>query len=155
MGYVVTGSPLKPFVDAVKARLDADALQVVALLGAAGKITGHIDAEAALELPYIVLGRRSRTGDAGAMQLPGSMVSLQIDVFSAHKGPSEASRIQAWIATRLNRSTMLAVAGFDVVQGSLTIELEEVFDEPDSDMPDRGLIYHGVQRLVAEIHEAS
>lgn len=156
--FTVTGSPVKPFVEAVLARLRGDAT-LLALLDpdaavAAEKITGHVSADERMTEPYIVLGRRSRTGDAGAMQVAGSMVSLQIDVFSAHTGPSEASQIQSRIAELLERPTLL-VSGFEMVRGSMTVEFEEVFDEPDSDLPDAGKLYHGVQRVVAEIHEAA
>lgn len=150
--FLVTGSPVKPFVDAVLARLTADA-ELEALLGGPDKITGHISHDERLAEPYVVLGRRGRFGDAGAMQLPGDMVSLQIDVFSAHKGPSEAAVIQSRIAVLLERET-LRVRGFEMVKGSMTVELEEIFDETDEDLPDSGQIYHGVQRIVAEIHQA-
>lgn len=154
MTFTVTGSPVRPFVDAVKTLLVADST-LEDLLGASGKITGHVDDDEPLDEPYLVLGHRGSTSDAGAMQLPGNRVSLQLDVFSAHKGPSEAADIQSRVRVLLNRATVLVVAGFDVVQGSLDIEFEDIFDEFDSDMPDAGSIYHGVQRLVAEIHEAS
>jgi hypothetical protein len=157
--FTVTGSPVKPFVEAVLARLQGDATLLALLdadpLVAVGKITGHISNDEPLNEPYIVLGRRGKFGeDAGAMQLAGSMVSLQIDVFSAHKGSSEASLIQSRIAVLLERQT-LRVKGFEMVQASMTVEFEDVSPETDEDMPDSGTIYHGVQRVVAEIHETA
>jgi hypothetical protein len=156
---IVTGSPVQPFVEAVLARLRGDTALLTLLARSDGStstetVTGHVSHEEALEEPYVVLGRRGRNGDAGAMTLPGSMVSLQIDVFSAHKGPSEAAAIQSRIATLLERHP-LRVKGFDLLAGSMTIEFEEVFDETDDDMPDAAQIYHGVQRVVAEIHEVA
>jgi hypothetical protein len=143
-----SGSPLQPFVDAVRVKLTADAALVALVNG----IVGHVSEAARLAYPYVVLGQRNRNSDAGAMQTAGSNVSLQIDVWSNHKGPSQAHGILTRIAELLEREP-LTVTGFALIEGSVTCEYEDVSDEPDDDAPDQRL-YHGVQRWVAEIHEA-
>lgn len=151
MAYPVSGSPTTAFVDAIRALLLADAT-LTGLLSSTTAVFGHLSEAERTDYPYVVLGRRSRTNDAGAMQTAGSMQALQIDVWSDHKGPAEAQGICSRIAVLLERSPTLTMTGFDYVQGSLTCELEDVFDEPDEDSPDRRL-YHGVQRWMAEIHD--
>jgi hypothetical protein len=147
VSFTVTGSPTQALVDAVKTALDADATLGALVNG----IFGHLSESARTAYPYVVLGRRSRLNDTGAMQIAGSHVSLQIDVWSAHKGASEAHGILSRIVVLLERAN-LTVTGFDLIQGSLSCEFEDVFDEPDLDKPDARL-YHGVQRWTAEIHE--
>jgi hypothetical protein len=150
MAYPVSGSPVTAFVDAIRTLLLADAT-LTGLLSSPTAIYGHLSEAERTAYPYVVLGRRSRTNDAGAMSVAGSMMSLQVDVWSDHKGPFEAQSICSRIARLLERAS-LAVTGFDYVTGSLTCEMEEVFDEPDEDSPDRR-VYHGVQRWAAELHE--
>jgi hypothetical protein len=144
-----TGSPTQPFVDAVRIALAADATLGALVTG----IYGHLSEAARTAYPYVVLGRRGRLNDSGAMQTAGGHVNLQVDIWSDHKGPSEVHDIQARIALLLER-TDLTIAGFDLVLGSVSCEFEDVFDEPDTDKPDARL-YHGVQRWIAEIHESS
>ena len=148
MPFLVTGSPSQPFVDAIKAALEADTTLMAAIVG----VFGHLRDAPRTTYPYLVLGRRGRT-DAGAMQLAGNGVSLQLDGFSDHQGASEMHAMLGHVSRVLERRT-LAVSGFDMVRGSLTCEFEDVFDEPDSDTPTKRL-YHGVQRWTAEIHANS
>jgi hypothetical protein len=143
-----TGSPVLAFVDGVKAALDADATLTALVTG----IYGYVPEAARTAFPYLVLGQRSRTTDAGAMQKAGSRVSLQIDGWSDHKGASEMHAILSRVAAVLER-TDVTVTGFTLVSHSLTCEMEDVIEEPDEDAPERRL-YHGVQRWVAEIHES-
>jgi len=77
---------------------------------------------------------------------------VQLDCWSDHMGASEAHAILSAVTRVLERRT-LAVSPYTMVVGSLTCEMEDVFDEPDEDKPDARL-YHGVQRWVAEIHDA-
>jgi hypothetical protein len=146
--FAATGSPTQALVDAIRITLTADAPLAALVTG----IYGHVSEAARTAYPYVVLGRRSRLNDSGAQQVAGGHVSLQIDVWSDHKGPSEVHSIQGRIARLLERAN-LPVSGFALIQGSLTCEFEDVFDEPDVDKPDARL-YHGVQRWTAELHEA-
>lgn len=146
--FLVTGSPSQGFVDAVKAALVADTTLAALVTG----VYGHIAEGASIAMPYVVLGRRGRNGDAGAMQVAGSAMSLQIDVFSDHEGASETHAICGHVSRVLERRN-LSVSGFSLIAGSLTLDFEDVFDEPDEDTPTRR-IYHGVQRWVCEIHES-
>lgn len=149
--FTVTADPTVAVTDAIAAVLAADT-------GTNGLITlvtgvyGHVSEAARTAYPYVVLGRTSRTGDAGAMQIAGSRVTLQIDTWSDAKGPYVASRIVSRIYALLERRR-LDVHGFTCVDGSLTCEYQEIFDEPDADKPGSRL-YHGVQHWVAEIHES-
>jgi hypothetical protein len=146
--FTATGSPTQAFVDAVRLALVADTTLTALVTG----IYGHLSEAARTAYPYVVLGRRSRLNDAGALQIAGGHVTLQIDVWSAHKGASEAHAILSRMVRLLERRD-LAINGFELVRGSVTCEFEEVFDEPDADTPDARL-YHGVQRWTAEIHES-
>lgn len=148
MAYPVTGSPVETFVDAVRIILQAD----VTLTGLVTGVFGHLSEAARTAYPYLVLGRQGRTNEAGAMQVAGSMVTLQIDAWSDAKGPHATRVILSRVAQLLERVS-LTVAPFTYVEGSLTCEFEEVFDEPDADKPE-SLLYHGVQRWTAEIHES-
>lgn len=144
---LVTGSPVQAVVDGVKAALTADTTLMARVTG----VYGHLPS-GRTAYPYVVLGRRSRQNDSGAMQTVGGHVSVQIDVWSAHLGASETHSILSDIARVLERRA-IAVSGYSLVGGSLTCELEDVFDEPDEDSPERRL-YHGVQRWTCEVHEA-
>lgn len=150
MAYPAIGEPTQAFIDAVRSRLLADAT-LTTLLGG-NKVYGHLSEAARVEYPYLVLGRRHHDGNAGAMQTPGAIVSVQIDGWSDHKGPSEMHALHARCYLLLLRYGM-SLSGYDVLEGSLTREFAEVFDEPDEDSPDRRL-YHGVQRWISEIHQA-
>lgn len=145
--FTVTGSPVVPFVDAVKAALVAD----VALMGLITGVYGGTSRADPTVLPYVQLGRRAAMGDGFAMQKAGADVSLQIDVWSEKNGAYEASRIAGEVRRVLAR-TPLVLVGFTLILGSVTCEMEEVFEEPDADMPDRAL-YHAVQRWQASLEE--
>jgi len=124
----------------------ADDVLSAALTG----IYGYVPAATRTAFPYLVLGRRQRNNDSGGMQAPGGHVTVQIDVWSDHKGPSEMHTLLSRIAWLLERVD-ISVPGFALVRGSLTCDFEDVFDEPDGDSPDRVLV-HGVQRWVCEVH---
>lgn len=147
--FTVTGSPTQAFVDALKTALVGEAALMALVTG----VFGHLSEAARTGYPYLVLGRRSRLNDGGAMQIAGGHVSVQLDGWSAHKGASEMHAILSLVTKTLERRAIV-VSGYSIVQGSLTCELEDVFDEPDEDKPDARL-YHGVQRWTAEIHETS
>jgi hypothetical protein len=149
MAFMVSGTPTQAFVDAVKAALEADTALDALITG----VFGHLKETQRTAYPYIVLGRRGRSNDAGAMQLAGSRMSLQIDGWSAHQGASQMHAILSSVYAVLERQT-LAVSGYEMVRGSLTCEFEDVFDEPDPDIPTRAL-YHGVQRWTCDIYETS
>lgn len=154
--FTVTAEPTQAFVDAIAARLDADtdtneAESLASLMGAS-KVFGHLSEASRTAYPYVVLGRRTLDRNAGAMGLAGGRVALQVDVWSAYKGPYQAHRICSRLSRLLERYP-LRVTGFDALAGSLTCEMTEVFDEPDEDKPGERL-YHGVQRWTAELHEA-
>lgn len=144
--FTVSADPTVAFVDAVKTRLAADTTLAALVTG----IYGHLSQAARTAYPYVVLGRRTSDGSSGAMGLPGGIVSLQVDVWSDAKGPYAATVICSRMYTLLERHP-LTVTGFDLVAGSLHREMQDVFDEFDSDSPDR-VLYHGVQRWTAEIH---
>jgi len=147
--FAVTGSPTQAFIDALRAVLVADAALTALVAG----VFGHLSEAARTAYPYLVLGRRSRQNDGGAMQVAGGKVSVQLDVWSDHKGASEAHAILSRVYAVLERRA-LSVSGYVVIAGSLTCEMEEVFDEPDADKPEARL-YHGVQRWTADIEEAA
>lgn len=147
--FTVTGTPTQAFIDAVRAALLADATLMTLVTG----VFGHVSEAARTAYPYIVLGRRTRTNDGGAMQLAGGQVSVQLDVWSARKGASETQTILSRVFAVLERRA-LRVSGFALIAGSLTCELEEVFDEPDADKPEARL-YHGVQRWIADLEESA
>lgn len=149
--FTVTADPTIAFADAIHAVLTADT-GTGGLTTLVTGIYGHLSEAARTAYPYVVLGRTTRTGDTGAMQIAGSRVSLQIDTWSDAKGPYAASQIVSRIYALLERRR-LVVPGFSCVEGSLTCEYTEIFDEPDEDKPGSRL-YHGVQRWVAEIHES-
>lgn len=146
MGFAVTADPIVAFVDAVKAKLGADATFMAMVTG----VYGQLPAAARTLYPYVVLGRRTST-PGGAMQLAGNQVSLQIDVWSDAKGPATVSLICSRIYAVLERQPLI-LSGFSLVEGSMTREFQEVFDEPDADSRDQ-VLYHGVQRWVADVHE--
>ena len=147
--FVVTGSPLLPFVDAFKAALKADAALMAVIEG----VFGHLKETARQAYPYIVLGRRTKAGDEGPMGLAGGRFTMQLDGWSNHQGASEMHVMLGHVFRVMERRA-LVVSGFDLIRGSLTCEYEDVFDEPDPDTPTRTL-YHGVQRWACEIHETS
>lgn len=149
MSFYVTGSPVQPFVDAFKSALEADTALMAVIKG----VYGHLRETERTAYPYLVMGRRSRT-DAGPMGLAGNRVSMQLDGWSGHQGASEMHGILGHVSRVMERRPNFRVSGFDVVQGSLTCEFEDVFDEPDGDTPTKTL-YHGVQRWTCEIHESS
>ena len=145
---IVTGSPTMAVVDAMKSLAEDD----VALMARVTGVYGHLSSNARTEYPYVVLGRRTRQNDSGTMQKVGGHVHVQLDVWSDHKGASEAHLILSDLARVFERSD-LHVSGYEFVRGSLSCEFEEVFDEPDEDSPDR-VLYHGLQRWGCEVHES-
>ena len=149
MAYTVTADPTVAFVDAVKAKLSADTVLAALVTG----IYGHLSEAARVDYPYIVLGRRHADNSAGAaMQLPGQLVTLQLDVWSDEKGPFVATNICSRIYRTLQRQP-LTVSGFSLIGGSLERTMQDVFDEPDADKPGN-VLYHGVQLWSAVIHES-
>lgn len=148
--FTITADPTVAFVDAIKTRLSADATLADMVTG----IYGHVSEAARVAYPYLVLARRtsSELVGGGPMGLGANQVSLQIDGWSDGKGPYAISAIASRVYVVLERWTP-ALPGFEMVQGSLKRELQEVFDEPDEDKPNARL-YRMVQRWTAEIHEA-
>ena len=155
MPVTVTGAPTQAVVTGIRTVLAADATLIALVTG----IYGHVSEASRTIYPYIVLGRRSRTTESGAMHTPGSTVTVQIDVWHGRNdtatsnvlGPGPVHTILSRIAVLLTHVDV-TVTGYTLISGSLICELEEVFDEPDPDSPDRRL-YHGVQRWQAEVHE--
>lgn len=148
--FVVTGSPTQAVIDALKARLDGDAVLAALIEG----VYGHVSETARVNYPYLVLGQRHlEEGPTRSMGLGGGRVVVQIDGWSDAKGASEMHGILSRVRVLLERRP-LAVDGFRVVDGSLTCEMEEVFDEADEDSPERRL-YRGIQRWALEIDEVS
>lgn len=148
MAFTVTAEPTQAFVDGVSDRLTGDATLMALVTG----VYAHLREASRTAKPYVVLGHRSLSRDAGAMQLPGGRVSLQIDVFSDYKGPYQAAQILSRISVLLERYDV-TVTGFDLINGSLSCEMSDIVDEPDDDKPE-ARIYHGVQRWTAEIHQS-
>jgi hypothetical protein len=144
--FTALGSPTQAFADAFKRALEADATLMTLVTG----IFGHVSEAARTNYPYLVLGYRSRLNEGGAMQVTGDRVTLQLDCWSKHKGPSQAAAILSRVVTLRERQPLI-VSGYELLEGSVTCELEDVFDEEDPDAPDQRL-YHGFQRWVAEIH---
>lgn len=153
--FTVSADPIVAFVDAFKAPIATDPTLLAGGSGwrALTGIYGHLSEASRVDEPYLVLGRRSATGDAGAMQIAGSMVSLQLDGWSDNKGPYEIEMIGSRVFALMERRAGFSVPGFEYVRGSLHREFVEIFDEPDADKPGATL-YHLVQRWTAEIHEA-
>lgn len=146
--FLVTAEPRTAFVDAVSARLRADATLMAIVTGG---VLGHLAQAARVTPPYLVLGRTHVDRQAGAMT-PAALVSLDLDGWSAYQGRYEMERILSRVSAVLERVPELGVAGFDYVRGSLTCELSDVEWEPDPDKPESGL-WRGMQRWMAEIHE--
>jgi hypothetical protein len=146
---IVSADPTVAFVDAFKAPLAADTVLSGALTG----IFGHLSEAARTNYPYLVLGRRSNDGDAGAMGKAGHRIALQVDGWSDGKGPFEIEQIGSRVFALMERRTGFTVPGFTVIEQSLHREFAEIFDEPDEDSPDKKL-YRTVQRWVCEIHES-
>lgn len=148
--FTVTAEPRTVFVDAVNTILQADAT-LLAL--ATGGVLGQLSQAARTSPPYLVFGRTHVDRGAGAMGTPGAMVSLEIDGWSAAKGPYEMERILSRVSVLLERRPVLAMAGFEYLVGSLTCELSDVEWESDLDKPESGF-WRGMQRWQAEIHES-
>lgn len=140
MPFLATGNAVEALIDAVKARLDRDAT----LDGLVTGVYGHVPRAARTAYPYIVLGRRDRYDDYGAMQMAGARVILALDTWSNAKGPHTVHEILARVAVLLERHDLTLAPGYALMAGSLHCVLETVFDEPDPDMPEEKL-YHGHQ----------
>lgn len=155
MPFLVTAEPIIAFVDAFKAPIAADAnlLAGSTNVRAIAGIFGHISEAARVAYPYLVMGRRSADGDAGAMQTAGHLVTLQLDGWSDAKGPFEIEAIGSRVYALMERRAGFMVPGFAVIAGSLHREFVEYYDEPDEDKPG-SLLYRMVQRWTVEIHEA-
>lgn len=151
MPYVVTGSPLGPFADAVLTALAADG-NLTAIV--ADRIVATPKTGTRTTYPYIVGDRRDLAPGSVAMQKEGGEASLWIHCWSELNDPDEVQRMQARVRAVLNRSTALAITGYVMYAGSLHIEEEMVISDFDQDMPQRSL-YHGVQRVVADLEEAA
>jgi hypothetical protein len=149
VSFLVTADPTTAFADAVKAILSADSV----LDGLVEGVFGHLSETDRTTYPYVVLGRSSADGNAGAMGLNGSALALQIDAWSDAKGPYEAEQIQSRIFVLLERRPGFSVSGFTPIMGSLHREFAEIFDEPDEDKPGERL-YHSTQRWTCELHES-
>lgn len=147
---IVTGSPVQAVVDAMKARLESDSTLVALCTGG---IYGALPRAARTTCPYVSIGRTSLDDNAFAMQREGGQVNVQIDGWSATNGPLQMRTILGRIRSLLQRAPLRA-SGYAVISGSVTCELEEVFDEDDPDMPERKL-YHGVQRWTADVEEVA
>ncbi len=149
--FAQLGSPTQAFVDAVNTRLKADGALIALVTG----VFGHLSQAARTNYPYLVLGyRHLDDGNARAMGNAGGRVALQVDGWSDHKGASEMQAICSRVRALLERQTLTLAGGFRMMAGSLTCEMEDVFDEPDEDKPDQ-ILYHGTMRWVAEIDEAA
>ena len=151
-GFVVTGSPAQAFIDAFKARCEADATLMALIEG----VFGHLDETDRTPYPYLVFGSESFDGnsqDAGAMGLPGGKVELELNGWSDHQGKSEMRAILSRVRVLFERQT-LGVAGFVMMAGSLTCEFEDVDFEFDEDAPEKSL-YRGIQRWTCVIDETA
>jgi hypothetical protein len=146
--FTTAADPTVAFVDGVKVALLANAV----LVGLVTGIYGHLSEAARVAYPYIVLGRRTTHGDGESFGITGGRLSLQIDIFSAAKGPYQVSAIGAEVHRALDRQP-ITVPGFVVIAGSLTREFQEVFDEPDADKPE-AILYHAVQQWSAQLEAA-
>jgi hypothetical protein len=142
------GSPITAFVDGIRAVLLAD----TTLVGMVTGIFNHLPAAQRTNYPYILISRRHRTNDTGAMGVVGGHTRVQIDGWSSFRGPTQMQQILSRIAVLLERQP-IAVTGYVLVTGSMTLEFEDVFDEPDASLPD-GRLYRGLQQWIAEIHDA-
>jgi hypothetical protein len=147
--YAVSAEPTIAVVDAIKAVLDGDATLRAMVTG----IYGHVSETAAKAYPYLVLGRRTTDGDAGAMQSAGTIVTVQIDGWSSAKGPYEIEAIGSRVFRLLERRAGFEVPGFAVVAQSLHRESGFYDVEFDETMPQRSL-YRLMQMWTVEIHES-
>ncbi len=156
MAYPATGSPVQAFVDGLRTLLTGDATLMALITG----VHGHVPEGSRQDYPFVVLGRRSATGDIGAMQVAGNRIAIQVDVFHGRNpdaatnviGPGPVHAILSRISVLLERQAV-TVTGYTLIVGSVTREFEEVFDEPDEDAPEQR-VYHGVARWAAEVHES-
>lgn len=145
----VTGSPKAAFAQAAYIALAAD----VPLLALVTDVMTALPRDRRTAKPYVVVGRREmRNIDAGAMQREGGRVTLFIDAWSDKTDTAEIEAIQARIHAVLTRND-IAVQGFTLYNGSVTIEDELVFPEPDADLPEASL-FHGVQQVSGLLEEA-
>lgn len=118
-----------------------------------GGLHGHVSDAARTTPPYLVFDYQHRDeGQMRSMGLDGGSVMFNLDGFSSYKGAYEMNRIQALVRELCHRQS-LPLKGYQLVEGSLVCEFEDVFAEPDEDKLGAKL-YHGVQRWAAEIDEA-
>lgn len=153
--YAIAAEPVVAFADAFRAPLVSDPLLLTggtswrALTG----VFGHLADTARVSYPYLVLGQRTVDGDAGAMQVAGHLITLQIDGWSDAKGPFEIEAIGSRVFALMERRPGFRVSGFAIVHGSLHREFGDYFPEPDPDKPG-SLLYRLVQRWTVELHES-
>ena len=145
----VTGSPIGAFVDALLGVLVGDATLMAI---ASGGIYTSLPLRQRTPFPFVVLNRHQLGPSDAPMQLEGGRCSVMMDVWSAPNSPDQTRRIQARIRVLLQRRDV-AVAGFALIQGSLSCDEELVMQEPDPDIPERQL-FHGVQRWSALLEDA-
>lgn len=146
--FTVVAEPRAAFRQAFGARLRADARLMSVITG----VFGQLSEAARVDLPYLVFGPQRLDRSAGAMGLAGANVTLELDGWSAYKGPAQMEDILSRVSALMEREP-LPIVGFEMVVGSLTCELSELYDEPDEDMPD-GRLWRGHQRWMAEVHDA-
>ena len=147
MAYAVTGSPAEPFADAFLDRLLATSA-VTALVGT--RISAALKAGVKTALPYVLGGRRDVLPGSVAMQKEGGEVAIWIDVWSEANGPHEAHQILSAIRAAMGRDVVLTIDGFTMYAGSLACDEERVFQDDDTDMPQKS-VWHGVQRWTADL----
>lgn len=150
MAYVVTGSPLGPFGDAVlNALLDDNALDAIV----DGRIKASLKKAENTPLPYIVGARRDliEGNGAGSMQVEGGKATMWLDFWSEKNGPDEVQSMMARARAVLSRRT-LRLTHFSMIAGSLVCESEHVIPDFDPDMPQKSL-FHGVQQWTALVEE--
>jgi hypothetical protein len=150
MPFTVTASPAQAFVNAFKARAEADAPLMAMITG----IYGRLPEATRTPYPYLVFGQETREGnaiDAGALGLAGARVTVQLDGWSDYKGKSQIRSIFSRVLVLFERKP-LAVAGFGLMENSVTCEFETIDDEADLDSPELKL-EHGIQRWTCVLDE--
>lgn len=156
MPYAVLGSPVEAFASAVLDALLADSTLVGLVGGAAAaatRIVSSLPRHDRTTFPYIVVPQRGLTAGAVAMQKDGGEAYAVIDVWGEKNGAHEVSQIQSRIRAIFPRDLALSVPGYVMYGGSLAFTEELVLPDFDPDMPQRSL-FHGVQRLVADLEVA-
>lgn len=149
MTYIVTGSPLGPFADAVLTALIEDG-NLRDIVG--DRILATLKRGTVTPYPYIVGARRDLEPGAVAMQQEGGKATIWLDYWSDKNSPDEVQRMMARGRAVLSRERVLPIAGFQMYGGSLAIVDELVIPDFDPDMPQQSL-YHGVHQVTADVEE--